>query len=236
MSEDKAVVLFSGGLDSTVVLDIARKMHDDVYALTFDYGQRNHSEIGSAIKIAALMGVRDHKVVVLPTVLFKGSSLTDDSVHVAKDEECLKRHGHTGTPSSYVPARNTIFLAYALAWAEMLEAQSIYVGFNQGQQEVGVVSPPDTTPEYRAAFERVANLGTKMARENMQININCPIMWVTKRDIVERAMESRLPLHLTVTCYDADENGRACGHCASCQLRIAGFREAGHKDPAPYRK
>lgn len=220
-----AVVLVSGGLDSATVLAIARSQGHETYALSFDYGQRHKIELESAHKIAKSLGAREHRVVKIDNSLFHGSALTRE-IDVPKDRSELGAE----IPVTYVPARNTIFLAHALAWAEVLPAAHIFIGANA----VDYSGYPDCRPEFIAMFEMLANSGTKAAAEGMRFQIHAPLIKMTKAQIIQRAVELQLDLSLTHSCYDPLADGRACGRCDSCQLRLRGFRDAGVPDPIAY--
>jgi len=221
-----AIVLLSGGLDSATVLAIAQADGFDPLALSFRYGQRHAVELEAARKVAAAARVREHRIVDIDPRVFGGSALTDD-IEVPKD-----RDPATGDeiPVTYVPARNTIFLAYALALAEVRAARDIFIGVNA----VDYSGYPDCRPEYIAAFERMANLGTKAAVTGRPVRIHAPLIKLTKVEIIRRGRELGVDYGLTRSCYDPDEAGRACGHCDSCQLRLRAFAELELTDPAPY--
>lgn len=223
MTEKRAVVLLSGGLDSATVLAMARAEGYVCYALGFDYGQRHSSELMAAQRVAADLDAREHKVVKLDLRAIGGSALTDDSIAVPEEET-------GGIPVTYVPARNTVFLSIALGWAEVLGAQDIFVGVNA----VDYSGYPDCRPEYVEAFERMANLATRAGVEGHKLHIRAPLMEMTKADIVRRGTELGVDYSLTVSCYQAQADGAACGRCDSCRLRAAGFAEAGLADPTVY--
>jgi len=223
MTEKRAVVLLSGGLDSATVLAMARAEGYVCYALGFDYGQRHSSELMAAQRVAADLDAREHKVVKLDLRAIGGSALTDDSIAVPEEET-------GGIPVTYVPARNTVFLSIALGWAEVLGAQDIFVGVNA----VDYSGYPDCRPEYIEAFERMANLATRAGVEGHKLSIRAPLMEMTKADIVRRGTELGVDYSLTVSCYQAQADGAACGRCDSCRLRAAGFAEAGLADPTVY--
>ena len=223
---NKAVVLLSGGLDSTTTLAIAQNEGFDCFAMTFRYGQRHVHEISCARKIAEKMGVLEHRIVAIDLKALGGSALTDSSLDVPKD-----RGDMTDIPITYVPARNTIFLSYALAWAEVMGAWDIYIGVNA----MDYSGYPDCRPEYIQAFEKMANLATAAAVENRgKYTIHTPIIKLTKAQIIRKGTEIGVDYSLTHSCYDPDETGRPCGHCDSCQLRLKGFAEAGLDDPVKY--
>ena len=221
----KAVCLLSGGLDSSTCLGVARRDGFECYALSFDYGQRHRIELEAASKVARHFGVREHRVVRIDLRAFGGSALTDD-IAVPKDSLA------PGIPITYVPARNTIFLSYAMAWAEVLECSDIFIGVNA----IDYSGYPDCRPEFIAAFETMANLATKAGVEGRtKLHIHTPLAQLGKAGIVKLAAEVGVDLGITHSCYDPDENGRSCGHCDSCLLRLKGFEEAGLSDPLLYR-
>jgi len=219
-----AVVLLSGGLDSATVLAMARRQGYVCYALSVDYGQRHHAELAAAQRVARTQGAQELRVVNIDLTGFGGSALTDNkiAVPVAPSE---------GIPSTYVPARNTIMLSLALAWAEVLKAHDIFVGINA----VDYSGYPDCRPAYIEAFERMANLATKAAVEGHQLTIHAPLLQMSKAEIILQGTELGVNYAQTVSCYQADEQGRACGVCDSCRLRSAGFAAAGMSDPTAYR-
>ncbi|MBA2734947.1 MAG: 7-cyano-7-deazaguanine synthase QueC [Acidobacteria bacterium] len=228
-SKRKAVVLLSGGLDSTTVLAIARSEGYEVYALTFHYGQRHEAEIEAARRIATLSGVAEHVVAEIDLRAFGGSALTAD-IEVPKGraaEEMAK-----GIPVTYVPARNTIFLSFALAWAEVVGASNIFIGVNA----LDYSGYPDCRPEYIEAFQRMADLATKAGvEERQELVIHTPLINLTKAQIVMKGIELGVDYSLTVTCYDPSKDGAACGQCDACLLRLKGFAENEMSDPARYR-
>jgi len=225
----KAVVLLSGGLDSTTTLAVAKDLGYEVYALTFRYGQRHQVEIDAARRIAAAMAVAEHVVVDIDLRLFGGSALTAD-IDVPKDRD--ESEMGEGIPVTYVPARNTIFLSFALAWAEVLGSQDIFLGVNA----LDYSGYPDCRPEYVESFQKMANLATKAGVEGHQLlTIHTPLIDKTKQQIVELGMKLGVDYGPTRSCYDPTPNGEACGHCDSCLLRLKGFAAAGVSDPAPYR-
>ncbi len=224
----KAVVLFSGGIDSTTCLAIARAEGFDIHALTFFYHQRHRVEVEASRRAVSALGVGEHMVLELPLDRIGGSALTGD-LAVPKDVplEAMKDH----IPATYVPARNTIFLSFALAWAEVLGAGDIFIGVNA----LDYSGYPDCRPEYIAAFEKMANLATREAVEGrLRLRIRTPLIHLTKGQIIRRGTELGLDYGLTHSCYDPDAQGRACGHCDSCILRRKGFDEAGIPDPTQY--
>ncbi len=227
---NKAVVLLSGGLDSATTLAIARSEGFQCYALTFRYGQRHHYEIGAAKKIAASLGVIEHRIIDIDLAGFGGSALTDPNIEVPKDSPDLADPDKV--PPTYVPARNTIFLSYALAWAEVIGTFDIFIGVNSTDYS----GYPDCRPQFIAAFEELANLATAAAiRGKGRYHIHTPIMNMTKAEIILTGRNLGLDYSLTHSCYDPDEQGRSCGRCDSCRLRLKGFAEAGLKDPIEYR-
>jgi 7-cyano-7-deazaguanine synthase len=225
----KAVLLLSGGLDSTTLL--AHAIHEgfDVHAMTFRYGQRHATEIESARRIATRYGIQHHVIADIDLRVFGGSALTSD-IAVPKDRDVSSSSDY-GIPITYVPARNTIFLSFALAWSEVLEATEIFIGVNA----LDYSGYPDCRPEFIAAYERMANLATRGGVEGTNaIHIRTPLIDLTKAQIIRRGIELGVDYALTQSCYDPDSTGAACGHCDACQLRLKGFAEAGVKDPARY--
>jgi 7-cyano-7-deazaguanine synthase len=222
-----AIVLLSGGLDSATTLAMARSWGYENYALSFDYGQRHSRELEAAKKIAQSLGAKKHLLVKIDNQIFAGSALTGD-VDVPKSRS--DKEIGTGIPVTYVPARNTIFLAHALAWAETISAGHIFIGANA----VDYSGYPDCRPEFIALFETLANIGTRAGVEGARLQIHAPLIKMSKADIVRKAVELDVDLSLTHSCYDPLPNGRACGQCDSCQLRQKGFRDAGVKDPIRY--
>jgi 7-cyano-7-deazaguanine synthase len=222
-----AVVLLSGGLDSTTTLAIAIGQGYDVYALSFDYGQRHKVEIEAARKVAKSLGAKQHRVVKIDNKIFAGSALTNDlDVPKSRSEKEIA----AGIPITYVPARNTIFLSHALAWAETIPAGHIFLGVNA----IDYSGYPDCRPEFIAMFEMLANIGTKAGVEGLRFQIHTPLIKMSKAEIIRKAQELDVDLALTHSCYDPALDGRACGQCDSCQLRRKGFREAGVNDPIRY--
>ena len=221
----KAVILVSGGLDSTTVVAIAKSQGYDCYTLSFDYGQRHRSELVAAQKISELMTVHVHKVVKLDLGSIGGSALTDSSIAIPESET-------TGIPVTYVPARNTVFLSIALGWAEVLGANDIFLGVNA----VDYSGYPDCRPEYIKAFETMANLATKAAVEGQKLSIHAPLIDMSKGQIVQAGLALGVDYSNTVSCYQASLEGQACGKCESCRLRRQGFEQAGIKDPTRYQK
>ena len=224
----KAVVLLSGGLDSATVLAIARREGYDCHALSFSYGQRHAAELENAARVARAMNVTDHRIANIDLRLFGGSALTDD-IEVPKDND-IEAMG-TDIPVTYVPARNTIFLSYALAFAEVIGATDIFIGVNA----LDYSGYPDCRPDYIQAFERMANLATRMGVDGNALRINTPLISMTKAQIIRRGTELGVDYGLTLSCYDPDTQARACGHCDACLLRLKGFEDAGLTDPAAYR-
>jgi 7-cyano-7-deazaguanine synthase len=220
----RAVLLLSGGLDSTTLLAYAVNERFTVHAMTFRYGQRHAVEIEAARRIAKLYGVRDHTIVDIDLRAFGGSALTSD-VAVPKDRD------DAGIPVTYVPARNTIFLSFALAWAEVLDAGDIFIGVNA----LDYSGYPDCRPEYIAAYERMANLATRGGVEGTNpIRIRTPLIDRSKAQIIQLGLSMGVDYSITQSCYDPDPTGAACGHCDACRLRLKGFAEAGAKDPVRY--
>jgi 7-cyano-7-deazaguanine synthase len=224
-----AVCLLSGGLDSATTLAIARRDGFECHALSFDYGQRHKIELAAAARVARSLGAAEHKTAFIDLRLFGGSALTSE-IDVPKDRPAAEM-SH-GIPITYVPARNTIFLSFALAWAEVLGSSDIYLGVNA----VDYSGYPDCRPDYIAAFERMANLATRAGVEGSQkLKIHAPLIDLSKADIIRAGLALGVDYSLTHSCYDPDPAGRACGHCDSCQLRLAGFAAAGSADPVIYR-
>jgi 7-cyano-7-deazaguanine synthase len=223
----RAVVLLSGGLDSTTTLATAIAEGYETYALSFDYGQRHKIEIDAARRIAKALRAKEHRVAKIDLRVFGGSALTDDVDVPKKRSETEIEHG---IPVTYVPARNTIFLAYALAWAEVIPTADIFLGVNA----VDYSGYPDCRPEFIEAFETLANVGTKAGIEGRRFQIHTPLIKFSKAEIIRKAVEFGVDLSLTHSCYDPTPKGLACGECDSCLLRLKGFREAGIKDPIRY--
>ena len=219
----KAVVLVSGGLDSSTVLAIAKQQGYECYTLSFDYGQRHRSELLAAQNVSESMAVAQHKVVSLDLATIGGSALTDTSIDVPEQET-------SGIPVTYVPARNTVFLSIALGWAEVLGASDIFIGVNA----VDYSGYPDCRPEYIKAFEQMANLATKAGVEGNKLTIHAPLVNMTKAEIITVGIDFGVDYSQTVSCYQATEDGTACGVCDSCRLRKQGFLEANVKDPTRY--
>lgn len=222
-----AIVLVSGGLDSATCLAIARAEGFRCHALSFRYGQRHHAELNAAGRVAAQLGAAEHRIMEIDLAAFGGSALTDASIAVPEDGSST-----TSIPVTYVPARNTIFLAFALAWAEVLKAHDIFIGVNA----VDYSGYPDCRSEFIEAFERMANLATRAGVEDHdRFRIRTPLIDLTKAEIVRRGTALGVDFAATVSCYQADQQGRACGRCDSCRLRRAGFETAGLPDPTDYR-
>lgn len=225
----KAVLLLSGGLDSTTTLAIAKSQGFEVYALSFSYGQRHNHELLAAAKIAKEYGVKDHKILPIDLAGFGGSALTDSALIVPKDRGA-EDMSH-GIPITYVPARNTIFLSFAMAWAEVLDARDIFIGVNA----LDYSGYPDCRPEFIRAFEAMANLATAYGVKGKgHITIHTPLIELSKAQIIARGLALGVDYALTTSCYDPDASGAACGHCDACQLRLKGFREQGLSDPGRY--
>lgn len=220
----RAVVLLSGGLDSATTLALARREVGDCYALTFDYGQRHRLELDAARRVARALGARMHRVVALDVGWMGGSALTDTAIAVPQ-------HASDGIPVTYVPARNTVFLAVALGWAEVLGAHAIYIGANA----VDYSGYPDCRPAFIAAFQQLADVATRAGVEGGRIEIRAPLISWGKADIIRRGTELGVDYAQTLSCYDPDREGRACGRCDSCRLRAEGFAGAGMPDPTRYR-
>ncbi len=223
----KAVVLYSGGLDSATVLAIARAEGFIPYTLSFDYGQRHNIELSRASEYASRLGAEEHRIISIDLRQIGGSALTDD-LDVPKEGSTKEQ-----IPITYVPARNTIFLSFALAWAEVLGAFDLFIGVNA----LDYSGYPDCRPEYIAAFEKLAGLATRAGVQSEgQYRIHAPLIQLTKKQIILRGLELGVDYGLTHSCYDPTPAGEACGQCDSCRLRLKGFREAGIEDPAPYFK
>ncbi|VAW83258.1 7-cyano-7-deazaguanine synthase [hydrothermal vent metagenome] len=219
----KAVVLVSGGLDSATTLAIARIDGFECYALSFDYGQRHKVELSAAQRVTQLFNVVEHKTVVIGLGGIGGSALTDDTIPVPE-------FGGEGIPVTYVPARNTLFLSFALGWAEVLGARDIFIGVNA----VDYSGYPDCRPEFIQSFERLARLATKAGVEGAHFKVQTPLIHLSKAEIIQKGLALGLDYGLTISCYNADTEGRACGHCDSCQIRKDGFDLAGVSDPTRY--
>jgi len=221
----KAVVLLSGGLDSATTLAIARETGFACYAISFDYAQRHGAELEAAKKLAAMLGVIEHKIITIDFGNIGGSALTDHSIPVPDTPS-------QGIPVTYVPARNTVFLSLALGWAEVLGARDIFIGVNA----VDYSGYPDCRPEYIDAFVKMANLATRAGVEGQHFNIQTPLISMRKAGIIREGLRLGLDFSLTISCYAVDEYGRACGVCDSCRFRSEGFKQAGVKDPTAYVK
>ncbi len=220
----RAVILSSGGLDSTTVIAIAQSQGYECFTLSFDYGQRHRSELHAADRVSAAMGVREHKTVVLDLATIGGSALTDLNIDVPEEET-------SGIPITYVPARNTIFLSIALGWAEVLGAEAIFIGINA----VDYSGYPDCRPEYLDAFAKMATLATRAGVEGSPLKLEAPLLNLSKAEIIQQGHALGVDYSLTISCYQASESGVACGKCDSCRLRKAGFRDAKVPDPTPYK-
>ena len=225
MPKPKAVVLLSGGLDSATALAMAKDQGFECYVLSFDYGQRSLTELNAAKEVATQIGVAEHRVIRLHLEDFGGSALTDHSIDVPD-------HETGGIPVTYVPARNTVFLSLALGWAEVIEAKAIFIGVNA----VDYSGYPDCRPEFVDAFEKMANLATKAGVSGHPLKIMTPLMKMTKADIIKEGTRLKLNYADTISCYQADDTGLACGVCDSCRLRRKGFEDAGVPDPTRYQK
>lgn len=223
-SGKKAVILVSGGLDSSTVLAIAKQQQYLCYTLSFDYGQRHRAELAAAEKVSRQLGVCEHKVISLDLQGFGGSALTDQTIAVPEQSA-------DGIPITYVPARNTVFLSIALAWAEVLDADAIFIGVNA----VDYSGYPDCRPKYISAFQNMANLATRAGVEGKIIQIHTPLIDLKKAEIIQKGTALGVDYGQTVSCYSADLNGAACGRCDSCRLRKAGFADAKLPDPTIYR-
>lgn len=229
MVQKKAIVLLSGGLDSATTLAIARNENFQSYALTFIYGQRHEIEINSAGKVGDFLDVAEHRIIKIDLAAFGGSAITDSKIEVPKDRDALESHDEI--PITYVPARNTIFLSYALAWAEVLGAFDIFIGVNTTDYS----GYPDCRGEFITAFEKTANLATAAAVEGKgKYTIHTPLLGMTKAQIILRGTQLGVDFSLTHSCYDPDSLGKSCGRCDSCRLRLKGFAEAGFEDPVEY--
>ena len=219
----KAVVLLSGGLDSATCLAIARDQGYECHTIAFDYGQRTRSELDAAVQVSGALGALSHRVIELGMGNIGGSALTDHSIDVPED-------GGEGIPVTYVPARNTVFLSLAVGLAEVVDAQAIFIGVNA----VDYSGYPDCRPAFIEAFQSMANLATKAGVEGRPMQIETPLMHLSKAQIIQQGVALGLDYGLTVSCYQADENGNACGKCDSCRLRSQGFEDALVKDPTNY--
>lgn len=222
-SKPRAVVLVSGGLDSTTVLAMAQSQGYECYTLSFDYGQRHRTELVAAEKLSASMGARAHKTVVLDLRTIGGSALTDDAIDVPEQES-------EGIPITYVPARNTVFLSIALGWAEVLKANDIFIGVNA----VDYSGYPDCRREYISAYEKMANVATKAGVEGQSLRIQTPLIDLSKAEIIRQGIALGIDYADTISCYQANASGHACGKCDSCRLRQQGFADAEVEDPTLY--
>ena len=222
---NKAIVLVSGGLDSTTTLAIAKNLGFECYALSFDYGQRHIAELHAASNVAKSFDTKDHKIIRIDLRQIGGSALTDNTIDVPESPS-------EGIPITYVPARNTLFLSYALAWAEVLNANDIFIGVNA----VDYSGYPDCRPEYIQAYEHLATLATKAGVEGASFKIHTPLIDLSKADIIKQGIELGVNYAMTVSCYQADEAGRACGVCDSCRFRKEGFETAKLTDPTHYQR
>jgi len=220
----KAVILLSGGLDSATVLAMAKDQGYECYALSFNYGQRHAAELNAAAKVVSAFNVIEHKTIDLDLTQIGGSALTDNNIAVPESAT-------DGIPVTYVPARNTIFLSYALAWAEVLEINNIFIGVNA----IDYSGYPDCRPEYIQAFERMANLATKFSVEGTKLTIHTPLIDLNKADIIQQGSKLNVDYALTISCYQVDKHGMACGVCDSCRFRKQGFENAGIPDPTHYK-
>ncbi|NOQ82292.1 MAG: 7-cyano-7-deazaguanine synthase QueC [Methylophaga sp.] len=219
----RAVILLSGGLDSVTALAIAKEQGFECYTLSFNYGQRHDAELVAAEKLSKQVGAIEHKVINIDLRSIGGSALTDNSIDVPEEH-------HAGIPVTYVPARNTVFLSIALGWAEVLSAQSIVIGVNA----VDYSGYPDCRPEFITAFEQLANVATKAGVEGHKLTIQSPLMTMSKADIIQQGIRLGVDYSQTISCYQADSEGRACGKCDSCHFRKEGFSQAGINDPTRY--
>jgi 7-cyano-7-deazaguanine synthase len=228
-TKKKAIVLLSGGLDSATTLAMAQHEGFECYAMTFRYGQRHHVEIHSACRVATAMKVKEHRIVDIDLAAIGGSALTDCAIEVPHDRNDV----NSDIPITYVPARNTIFLSYAMAWAEVLGVFDIFIGVNA----MDYSGYPDCRPEFIEAFEKMGNLATAAAVQGKgKLQIHTPIIRLTKGQIIQAGTKLGLDYSLTHSCYDPDSEGRACGHCDSCRIRLKGFADAGLSDPVEYVK
>jgi 7-cyano-7-deazaguanine synthase len=221
----RAVVLLSGGLDSVTALAIAKQQGFECYTLSFDYGQRHEAELAASTKLSKQLGAVEHKVINIDLRSIGGSALTDQNIDVPETEQ-------DGITVTYVPARNTVFLSIALGWAEVLNAQAIFVGVNA----VDYSGYPDCRPEFISAFEQVANLATKAGVEGNKLTVHAPLIDMTKAEIIQAGVKLGVDYSQTVSCYQADEQGQACGMCDSCRFRKQGFEQAGIADPTRYQE
>ncbi len=222
----RAVVLLSGGLDSATTLAICRRDGFEPHALSFDYGQRHHLELQAARRVAASLGANEHRIALIDLRIFGGSALTDE-IAVPKNRDVKSANE---IPITYVPARNTIFLSYALAWCEVLGAADMFIGANA----IDYSGYPDCRPEFISAFERLAGVATKAGVAGTRFRIHAPLISMSKADIIRKGVELGVDFSLTHSCYDPNSGGLACGQCDSCRLRLDGFRAAGMEDPITY--
>jgi 7-cyano-7-deazaguanine synthase len=223
--QKKAIILLSGGLDSITVLALAKQQGYSCYALSFDYGQRHNAELIAAAQIAKDYQVNDHKIIKLGLGSIGGSALTDENIAVPNEPQL-------GIPITYVPARNTIFLSFALGWAEVLDLTDIFIGVNA----VDYSGYPDCRPEFISAFQQLANLATKSGVNGNSFTIHTPLISLSKAEIIKQGVSLGVDYRQTVSCYSADEQGEACGVCDACRIRITGFSKANVKDPTRYQK
>ncbi len=229
----KAIILLSGGLDSTTVLALAQSQAYECYTLSFDYGQRHRAELQTAATIAAAAGVVEHRIIPIDLASLGGSALTDAAIAVPDADPDSHAHARNQQiPITYVPARNTVFLSLALAWAEVIAAQHIFIGVNA----VDYSGYPDCRPDYIAAYEHMANLGTRLGAEGKPLRIHTPLANKSKAEIIRQGMELGVDYAQTVSCYQANAEGEACGNCDSCYLRRQGFEQANLSDPTRYNK
>ena len=219
----RAVILLSGGLDSVTTLAIAQQQGFECYTLSFNYGQRHDVELDAAAELSKKMGALEHKIIQIDLRSIGGSALTDNTIDVPD-------HHEEGIPVTYVPARNTVFLSIALGWAEVLEAQAIFVGVNA----VDYSGYPDCRPEFINAFEQLANLATKAGVEGQKLTVHAPLITMTKAEIIQQGIALGVDYSKTISCYQANNEGKACGHCDSCRFRKQGFQQAGVADPTTY--
>ena len=225
--EKKAIVLLSGGLDSATCMALAKRRGFEVYALSFDYGQRHRCELDAAHRVAEALGAAEHRIFRMDLSQWGGSALTDKSLDIPVDEAA---EGSERIPITYVPARNLVFLSLAAAWGEVLGAHDLFIGVNN----VDYSGYPDCRPGFITAFMAAVDAGTRAADEKWHWRVHTPLQELGKKEIIELGISAGVDYSLTVSCYDPDETGAACGHCASCQLRRAGFAAAGIPDPTRY--
>ena len=225
----RAIVLVSGGIDSATTLAICIREDFEAYALSFDYGQRHRNEVDAAQSVARALGAREHRIAQIDLRIFGGSALTDE-IAVPKGRSAGEMS--RGIPATYVPARNTVFLAYALAWAEVLHARDIFIGVNA----IDYSGYPDCRPQFIAAFEKLASVATKAGSEGAHFHIHAPLISMSKAEIIRKGNELGVDFSHTHSCYDPTSEGLACGECDACQLRLQGFRKAGLSDPIAYAK